>query len=96
MVMAMKLKAFCIYHREDIDKRFTEEQKQKLLDHHAKALMIANWNSTAKELEEFLTNCHNGYKHVANQLFSYACFIRGNTEGISLVSLIIISVLPLE
>jgi hypothetical protein len=42
MVMAMKLKAFCIYHREDIDKRFTEEQKQKLLDHHAKALMIAN------------------------------------------------------
>ena len=38
----MKLKAFCIYHKEDIDKRFTEEQKQKLLDHHAKALMIAN------------------------------------------------------
>jgi hypothetical protein len=25
-----------------IDKRFTEEQKQKLLDHHGKALMIAN------------------------------------------------------
>jgi hypothetical protein len=38
----MKLKAFCIYHKEDLDKRFTEEQKQKLLDHHAKALMIAN------------------------------------------------------
>jgi hypothetical protein len=38
----MKLKAFCIYHKEDIDKRFTEEQKQKLLDHHGKALMIAN------------------------------------------------------
>jgi MEDS: MEthanogen/methylotroph, DcmR Sensory domain len=38
----MKLKAFCIYHKEDINKRFTEEQKQKLLDHHAKALMIAN------------------------------------------------------
>lgn len=38
----MKLKAFCIYHKDDLDKRFTEEQKQKLLDHHAKALMIAN------------------------------------------------------
>ena len=38
----MILKAFCIYHKEDLDKRFTEEQKQKLLDHHAKALMIAN------------------------------------------------------
>jgi hypothetical protein len=38
----MKLKAFCIYHKDDLDKRFTEEQKEKLLDHHAKALMIAN------------------------------------------------------
>ena len=38
----MKLKGFCIYHKEDLDKRFTEEQKQKLLDHHSKALMIAN------------------------------------------------------
>ncbi len=38
----MKLKAFCIYHKEDIDKRFTEEQKQKLVDHHGKALMIVN------------------------------------------------------
>jgi hypothetical protein len=38
----MKLKAFCIYHKEDIDKRFTEEQRQKLWDHHGKALMIAS------------------------------------------------------
>jgi hypothetical protein len=38
----MKLKAFCIYHKDDLDKRFTEEQKEKLLDHHAKALKIAN------------------------------------------------------
>jgi hypothetical protein len=38
----MKLKGFCIYHKEDLDKRFTEEQKQKLLDHHSKALMIVN------------------------------------------------------
>jgi hypothetical protein len=38
----MKLEAFCIYHKEGIDKRFTEEQKQKLMDHHGKALMIIN------------------------------------------------------
>jgi len=38
----MKLKGFYIYHKEDFDKRFTEEQKQKLSDHHSKALMIAN------------------------------------------------------
>jgi hypothetical protein len=38
----MKLKAFCIYHKEDINKRFTKEQKQKLVDHHGKALMIAS------------------------------------------------------
>jgi hypothetical protein len=38
----MKLKGFCIYHKEDLDKRFTEEEKQKLRDHHGKALMIVN------------------------------------------------------
>jgi hypothetical protein len=38
----MKLKGFCIYHKEDLDKRFTEEEKQKLQDHHGKALMIVN------------------------------------------------------
>jgi hypothetical protein len=38
----MKLKGFCIYHRDDLDKRFTEEQRQKLRDHHGKALMIVN------------------------------------------------------
>jgi len=38
----MKLKGFCIYHKADFDRRFTEEQKQKLLDHHSKALVIAN------------------------------------------------------
>jgi hypothetical protein len=37
----MKLKGFCIYHRDDLDKRFTEEQRQKLWDHHGKALMIS-------------------------------------------------------
>ena len=38
----MKLKGFCIYHKEDFNKRFTEEQKQNLQDHHSKALLIAN------------------------------------------------------
>jgi DcmR-like sensory protein len=36
----MKFKGFCAYHKADFDTRFTEEQKQKLLDHHSKALMI--------------------------------------------------------
>ena len=38
----MKFKGFCAYHKADFDKRFTEEQKQKLLQHHSKALMIIN------------------------------------------------------
>ena len=36
----MKVKGFCIYHKKDFEKRFTEEQKQKLLQHHEKALMV--------------------------------------------------------
>ena len=35
----MKLKGFCIYHKTDFDKRLAEEQKQKLLNHHGKALL---------------------------------------------------------
>jgi hypothetical protein len=38
----MKLKGFCIYHKADFGERFTDEQKQKLVDHHGKALVIAN------------------------------------------------------
>jgi hypothetical protein len=38
----MKFRGFCAYHKADFDRRFTEEQKQKLLDHHSKALMMAN------------------------------------------------------
>jgi hypothetical protein len=38
----MKFKGFCAYHKADFDKRFTEEQKQKLLQHHSKALIIIN------------------------------------------------------
>jgi hypothetical protein len=37
----MKLKGFCVYHKADF-KRLTEKQKQKLMDHHGKALMISN------------------------------------------------------
>jgi hypothetical protein len=34
------LKGFCIYHKADFDRRLTEEQKQKLLNHHGKGLLI--------------------------------------------------------
>jgi hypothetical protein len=46
----MKFIGFCAYHKADFDRRFTEEQKQKLLDHHSKALMIANWNTMTKRI----------------------------------------------
>ena len=36
----MKLKGFCFYHQEDIDRRLTEQQKQMLLEHHGKNLMV--------------------------------------------------------
>ena len=35
------LKAFCLYHKNDLD-RLSEEQKQKLIEHHGKALKIIN------------------------------------------------------
>ena len=38
----MKLKGFCFYHQEDFNKRFSKEQKQKLLEHHGKHLMVVN------------------------------------------------------
>ena len=38
----MKLKGFCFYHQEDFDKRLSKEQKQKLLEHHGKSLMVVN------------------------------------------------------
>ena len=37
----MKLKGFCLYHQEDF-KRFSKEQKQKLLEHHGNNLMVVN------------------------------------------------------
>jgi hypothetical protein len=33
------MKGFCIYHKKDFD-RFSDEQKQKLIEHHGKALNI--------------------------------------------------------
>jgi len=36
----MKLKGFCFYHHEDFDRRLSKEEKQKLLEHHSKALIV--------------------------------------------------------
>jgi hypothetical protein len=36
----MKLKGFCFYHQEDIDRRLREQQKQMLLEHHGRNLMV--------------------------------------------------------
>jgi len=35
----VQIKGFCLYHQKDFDK-FSEEQKQKLIEHHGKALKI--------------------------------------------------------
>jgi hypothetical protein len=37
---SVALKGFCLYHEKDFDK-FSDEQKQKLIEHHGKALKIA-------------------------------------------------------
>jgi hypothetical protein len=36
----MKLKGFCFYHQEDFDRRLSKEEKQTLLEHHGKALIV--------------------------------------------------------
>jgi hypothetical protein len=33
------MKGFCLYHQKDFD-RFSDEQKQKLIEHHGKVLKI--------------------------------------------------------
>jgi hypothetical protein len=38
----MNLKGFCLYHQKDLDERLSNEQKQKLLEHHGKNLMVVN------------------------------------------------------
>ena len=35
----VQMKGFCLYHQNDFD-RLSEEQKQKLIEHHGKALKI--------------------------------------------------------
>jgi MEDS: MEthanogen/methylotroph, DcmR Sensory domain len=36
----MKLKGLCFYHQVDFDRRLTQQQKQMLLEHHGKNLMV--------------------------------------------------------
>jgi hypothetical protein len=36
----MKMKGLCVYHKEDFEKRLTEEQKQKLLQHHEQVFIV--------------------------------------------------------
>jgi hypothetical protein len=36
-----KLKVFCLYHERDYDARLTAAQKQKLLEHHGKRMVIS-------------------------------------------------------
>jgi hypothetical protein len=36
----MNLKTFCLYHSKEFDKRLSSEQKQKLLQHHGKNLIV--------------------------------------------------------
>ncbi len=37
----IKLKRFCIFHKQDFE-RFKKEDKQKLLEHHGKNLIVVN------------------------------------------------------
>ncbi len=38
----LKLKGFCAYHKEDFEKRFTQDQKQKLMQHHRQVFMVGD------------------------------------------------------
>ena len=35
------LKTFCLYDKREFDLRLTEQQRQKLLEHHGKNMIIA-------------------------------------------------------
>ena len=39
----MNLKGFCLYHQKDFE-RLSNEQKQKILEHNGKNLMVVNQN----------------------------------------------------
>jgi MEDS: MEthanogen/methylotroph, DcmR Sensory domain len=36
----MNLKGFCAYHQRDFDKRFSEKERQDLIKHHGKSLIL--------------------------------------------------------
>jgi hypothetical protein len=36
----MNLKGFCVYHQRDFDKRFSEKERQDLINHHGKTLIL--------------------------------------------------------
>jgi hypothetical protein len=36
----LNLKTFCLYHKQDFNSRLTEEQKQNVLEHHGKSMVI--------------------------------------------------------
>lgn len=36
----MNLKTFCLYHKQEFDKRLSNEQKDKLLEHHGRNMII--------------------------------------------------------
>ena len=36
----MNLKGFCLYHKNDFDRRLTEKERQTYLEHHGKTLIL--------------------------------------------------------
>jgi hypothetical protein len=36
----MNLKSFCLYHKQEFDKRLSIEQRDRLLEHHGKNMII--------------------------------------------------------
>jgi hypothetical protein len=36
----MNLKGFCIYHKKDYERRFSENDRRKLSNHHGKSLIL--------------------------------------------------------
>jgi hypothetical protein len=46
----LKLKAFCCYHGSDFSGYLTEEQKQDLLHHHCKGMIMNGNNSTSNNI----------------------------------------------
>jgi hypothetical protein len=36
----IKMKGFCLYHEKDFDQRFTQYQKERLVEHHGKSLIV--------------------------------------------------------